>query len=124
MPRLLKFMSHVSNYRTSTHDKHRLILHKTPSYENGTYICDFCGGHWKWFVYHCPECQFDIHFKCALLSLTIKAEVDNHPLTLFRQLIAFTCDICGKDSESMPYLCSNINSGLGVHRHCASLTTH
>ena len=70
MLRLLKFMSHVSIYRTSIHDKHRLILHKTPSYDNGTYICDFCGGHWKWFVYHCPECQFDNHSPLKLKFMT------------------------------------------------------
>jgi hypothetical protein len=73
----------------------------------------------KGFVYHCPHCKFDIDIKCALLPLTIKSEAHDHSLTLFRKLITFTCDICGKEGKRMPYLCGGI-CGFVAHHNCTS----
>ncbi|KAL4637008.1 hypothetical protein ACB092_03G049900 [Castanea dentata] len=50
----------------------------------------------------------------------LKVKFIDHPLTLFGKLISFTCDCCGKDGNSMPYLCGR-NCGFWVHHNCASL---
>jgi hypothetical protein len=100
--------------------KHRLIFQKIPPHDKGTCTCNFCGDPCKGFVYHCPHCKFDIDIKCALLPLTIKSEIHNHPSTLFKKVITFTCDICGKEGKGMPYLCIGI-CGFWAHYNCACL---
>ncbi|XP_075658676.1 uncharacterized protein LOC142628466 [Castanea sativa] len=56
----------------------------------------------------------------ATVAPIIKSEIHDHPLTLFGKLISFTCDCCGKEGNSMPYLCGR-NCGFWVHHNCASL---
>eukprot|EP00727_Mastigamoeba_balamuthi_P003669 m51a1_g133 hypothetical protein (738) ;mRNA; f:441501-443714 len=36
------------------------------AYVNGNYGCDKCHGTGNGYVYHCPECNFDLHPKCAV----------------------------------------------------------
>jgi hypothetical protein len=122
------FMSRVEQLSELSHEylqhpidsKHPLIFQKIPPHDKGTCTCNFCGDPCKGFVYHCPHCKFDIDIKCALLRVTIKAEVHDHPITLFRKLISFTSDICGKESKRiMPYLCGGL-CGFWTHRNCTS----
>jgi hypothetical protein len=122
-----EFLLHESCVEQLSHEElqypinseHPLILHKTPPYDKGTCTCNFCGDPCNGFVYHCPRCKFDIDIKCALLPRTIDAKVHDHPLTLFRKLITFTCDICGKEGKRMPYLCGGI-CGFVAHLNCTS----
>jgi hypothetical protein len=101
------------------HWKHPLILHKTPPYDGGTCTCNGCNLPCKKFIYHCPLCKFDLDIKCASLPLTIETEIHDHTLTLLRNSISFTCNVCGKEGKGMPYLCAVC--GFWVHLKCASL---
>ena len=87
------------------HWKHPLILHKTPPYDGGTCTCNGCNLPCKKFIYHCPLCKSDLDIKCASLPPTIETEIHDHPLTLLRNSISFTCNVCGKEGKGMPYMC-------------------
>jgi hypothetical protein len=71
-------------------------------------------------IYHCSHCNFSLETKCASLPLTVQAEIHHeHPLTLVRKSVSFTCDACGEEGKGMFYLCA-ICPFL-VHLQCASL---
>ncbi|XVF65499.1 hypothetical protein PTKIN_Ptkin09bG0254400 [Pterospermum kingtungense] len=52
------------------HNDHPLVLLQISPYKDGEYICDFCDGRGKKFVYHC-SCGLDFHIKCALFTYHI-----------------------------------------------------
>ncbi len=45
---------------------HEHPLKKLPTIYRGQYGCDGCGGGGAGWVYHCDECGFDLHPKCAM----------------------------------------------------------
>lgn len=60
----------VASYpETITIDEHPHPLMKLPKVYRGQYGCDGCSGGGSGWVYHCDECGFDMHPKCALKSL-------------------------------------------------------
>ncbi|XP_062143672.1 uncharacterized protein LOC133851331 [Alnus glutinosa] len=85
--------------------------------------CYFCNESIHWgFAYHCSQCNFNLHLKCASIPFTVEAEFHNHPLKLLRKSVSFTCDACGKeDKDKYSYLCTSLTCSLMVHRKCASL---
>ncbi|XP_059438984.1 uncharacterized protein LOC132171629 [Corylus avellana] len=100
------------------HPKHPLLL-----------ICKYfseikCGGcnreeHQRGLIYSCSHCNFNLQSKCASLPLTVQAEIHHqHPLTLVRKSLSFTCDACGEEGKGMFYLCA-ICPFL-VHLECSS----
>lgn len=104
--------------RHPMHDRHTLDLQKTPPYENGTCKCKGCNSSWRFAVYHCSTCKFDLDIKCALLPLTIEFQIHKDPLSLFQKSITFICDACGKEGKGMPYLC--VSCSFHVHPDCIS----
>ncbi|KAG2720684.1 hypothetical protein I3760_02G045900 [Carya illinoinensis] len=103
------------------HPKHPLTLSQMKSieeYQSG----DNCRrDHYRWFTYTytCSRCKFHLCIKCASLSLTTKAKIHDHSLTLVKNLISFTCDACGKVGRGMFYFC--IICSFVIHLDCASL---
>ena len=102
------------------HHKHPLIIFPTwRYYDNKDYEkCEVCKENQGGYGYRCSHCNFNLHITCASLAPTMEAEVHDHPLTPFWKWITFTCDLCGKGGEGMPYQCNPC--GFGIHRECAS----
>ncbi|KAF3956213.1 hypothetical protein CMV_018640 [Castanea mollissima] len=101
------------------HPKHPLIIFQSwRYYDNKDYECEICKENQGEYAYHCSHCNFNLHITCASLAPTMEAEVHDHPLTPFWKWITFTCDLCGKKGEGMPYQCNPC--GFGIHRECAS----
>jgi nucleoredoxin len=50
---------------TSLISQHPHPLQKLASVYRGGYGCDVCGGSGEGWVYHCDQCKFDAHPKCA-----------------------------------------------------------
>lgn len=78
-----------------------------------------CG---KWFtvaVYKCSRCEFYLCTICAfLLPHTIKViSRHDHPLTLLRRSLSFTCDTCGIERKCMSYFCTTCS--FMVDAQCA-----
>ncbi|KAG7968487.1 hypothetical protein I3843_08G157800 [Carya illinoinensis] len=82
-----------------------------------TVNCHDCGEECKGYTYECSHCDFFLDKKCALLPLTIKAEIHDHHLILLRKSFPFTCDTCEKESKCMSYFC--ITCSFVVHTQCA-----
>ncbi|XP_059439995.1 uncharacterized protein LOC132172501 [Corylus avellana] len=81
--------------------------------------CDGCNTEVLWgLIYHCSDCNFSLESNCASLPLTVQAEIHEHPLTLLRRSLSFTCDACGKQGKSMFYLCAICP--FFVHLQCSS----
>ena len=115
-------VSHSHEVQHPIHDKHPLIICKTPPYDKETCTCNICGEPcMRFIVYHCPLCKIYVHFKCLSLPLSIESEIHQHPLTLFRKFITFICDFCGKEGKTLTYLCNVSFCGFWAHHKCASL---
>ena len=71
--------------------------------------CEVCKEFHAGYTYSYSRCNFNIHNGCAFSPLTLEFEVHNHPLTHFWKLIKFTCDLCGKEGNVVPYLCAPCN---------------
>ena len=102
------------------HPKHALILFDEWMYrDNHEYSkCEICKEFRAGYTYGCSRCNFNIHNGCASLPLTLESKVHNHPLTRFWKLIKFTCELCGKEGNVVPYLCAPCN--FWTHKNCAS----
>ena len=96
------------------HPIHPLILFDEKTYypeEEEEYRrktkCELCKEYRSQYTYRCSRCDFNLHFSCASLvaPTSIEPEFHHYPLTPFLKWITFTCDICGKKDEGMPYLC-------------------
>jgi hypothetical protein len=102
------------------HPKHPLLLIYSDFMKRES-KCDGCNGEDKrGFIYQCSHhCNFSLEYTCASLPLTIEAEIHHeHPLTLMRRSLTFTCDACGEEGKSMFYLCAICP--FFVHRKCTS----
>jgi hypothetical protein len=102
------------------HPKHPLLLMIWSSLE-GDFKCEGCNKeeHLRGFIYHCSHCNFSLESKCASLPLTVQAEIhQEHPLTLMRRSVSFTCEACGKEGKGMFYLCAMCP--FLVHLQCSS----
>ncbi|KAB1202275.1 hypothetical protein CJ030_MR8G010109 [Morella rubra] len=99
------------------HPKHPLILHAHQKW----FICDGCNGLFQNWSYYCSHCNFNLDPKCASLRLTKESLCHDHPLTLVRKLLPFTCDFCGEEGEGMFYICTTCP--FVVHPNCSSLMT-
>lgn len=64
-----RLAAEIATYpETITIPEHEHPLKKMPSVYRGQYGCDVCGGGGSGWVYHCDECGFDVHPKCAMKS--------------------------------------------------------
>ncbi|KAL0843522.1 hypothetical protein Bca101_016767 [Brassica carinata] len=73
-------------------------------------------------IYHCSICNFSICIVCTRNPPPLVIEHTRthiHPLTLFSKKIAFTCDVCGQDGKSGPYLCTQC--AFIIHKECIDL---
>ncbi|KAL4302868.1 hypothetical protein GQ457_10G027450 [Hibiscus cannabinus] len=81
--------------------------------------CNICYNiHRFGLSYYCSLCNFTIHIACLSPPPTVQGKVHQHTFTLFFRQIPFTCDACGVQGNSVPYLCLNCN--LLVHKKCIS----
>ncbi|KAF5454031.1 hypothetical protein F2P56_023728 [Juglans regia] len=88
------------------------------------FTCDHCAKLGKGMFYLCFTCSFMVYPQCTLSprieqSLIVKARIHDHPLTLARKLISFTCDACGKECMGMFYFCTTCS--FVSHLDCVSL---
>ena len=93
------------------HPKHLLILFDERKFRKDKEYskCEVCKEFHAGYTYSYSRCNFNIHNGCASSPLTLEFEVHNHPLTHFWKLIKFTCDLCGKEGNVVPYLCAPCN---------------
>ena len=99
------------------HPIHPLILFPPWRYRE-YYKCELCKKYEGVYTYRCSYCDFNLHITCAsLASTTMEPEFHHHPLTPIWKWITFTCDLCGKKDEGMPYMCQPC--GLWIHRTCS-----
>jgi hypothetical protein len=101
------------------HPKHPLFLTHYYLY-GGQRKCSGCSRENIWGLsYHCYDCNFSLESTCASLPLTVQTEIHReHPLTLVRRSVSFTCDACGKEGKGMFYLCALCP--FLVHTKCIS----
>lgn len=85
-------------------------------------MCGIFG--WKWFIYHCSECDFDAHVSCT--PLEERTDIDeqhkfhHHPLTFMQREDTFYCDACGTEGQDLSYRCTTTSCQFWVHDRCAS----
>ena len=107
------------------HPIHPLILFHPWEYseeETEFYKCELCKklgkGDFLEYTYRCSRCDFNLHITCASLALTtMEPDFHHHPLIPVWKWITFTCDLCGKKDEGMPYLCHLC--GFWIHKRCS-----
>ncbi|KAL7234080.1 hypothetical protein ACSBR1_017640 [Camellia fascicularis] len=113
-----------------SHPKHALTLLSSPPYkEYNEFTCNACREIGTGFTYHCKDCKFDLHVKCATLLETVKREDHEHLLTLLysspykkseedsaKDLI-FYCDVCqfSVDDSCWVYYCQVCDYGTDLH---------
>jgi hypothetical protein len=68
-------MSHPQRINDSRHPHPLELLNgqqlssiKPPDYANGEYLCDACGQNGNGNVYHCSQCDYDLHPVCYSLK--------------------------------------------------------
>ncbi|KAL4318870.1 hypothetical protein GQ457_18G023360 [Hibiscus cannabinus] len=97
------------------HRNHLLTLQFTV----GELPCIVCGDNSLYGLsYCCSVCNIYIHVAC-LPPLSMEDEGHKHPFTIFSRQMSFTCDACGVEGNSVPYMCSICN--FLVHKKCISL---
>ncbi|GMN58285.1 hypothetical protein TIFTF001_027382 [Ficus carica] len=80
--------------------------------------------HTRSFLFPCMECDFNLHFLCGPLPITIKYEYHIHPLILHDHLILeddsdqYCCDVCEEevDQQFRIYYCEDCK--YIAHIHC------
>ncbi|XVF43546.1 hypothetical protein PTKIN_Ptkin02bG0048500 [Pterospermum kingtungense] len=81
-----------------------------PKYSEG-FVCDFCGKEGELFVYHCSDCDLDLHIKCALFTFN-----------LAENRVGDLKPIACKDNEKLGNAkCFGCCCNLLVHKKCISL---
>ncbi|KAM7530117.1 hypothetical protein LguiB_033527 [Lonicera macranthoides] len=104
-----------------THDKHPqhpLTLLSHPPDLSSRYDCDVCGiEDWKWFIYHCSKCEFDVHISCVLEDRVVEHEGHPHPLTVVHKKALFNCDACFTEDKDLSYFCNTCE--FWIHKSCA-----
>lgn len=104
-----------------SHFKHPLHIETLAS--NKTHTCDVCGDPAFPTVYHCDECDFDMHPHCARAPRLIQHSCHKHILQLISKVDAYSgscwCDGCGKEATNHVYHCSTCDFDL--HISCAML---
>jgi hypothetical protein len=86
------------------HPKHPLLLIYEEYFLKREIKCEGCNREEElWgLIYHCSHCNFSLDTKCASLPLTVQAEIHHeHPLTLMRKSLSFTCCACGEEGKGM-----------------------
>ncbi|KAK7855097.1 hypothetical protein CFP56_029734 [Quercus suber] len=103
------------------HPLHPLILFSPWRYSNNNDFsnCQVYKLNRSKYCYGCFRRNFKLHIGCGSLVPTMEvAEAHlGHPLTLLCKWIIFTCDLCGKEDNGMPYLYNPC--GFGIHRRRA-----
>lgn len=104
-----------------SHFKHPLHIETLAS--NKTHTCDVCGDPAFPTVYHCDECDFDMHPHCSRAPRLIQHSCHKHILQLISKVDAYSgscwCDGCGKEATNHVYHCSTCDFDL--HISCAML---
>ena len=109
------FINHVLKYLLNcailcTQDMLLILFDEWTYHDDYEYSkCKVCKEFHAGYTYSYSRCNFNIHNGCASSPLTLEFEVHNHPLTHFWKLIKFTCDLCGKEGNVVPYLCGPCN---------------
>ncbi|KAH7366281.1 hypothetical protein KP509_18G071100 [Ceratopteris richardii] len=108
-------ISHFSHYN------HALHIENLDT--NKVHTCDVCGDPAFPTVYHCDDCEFDMHPHCARAPRFIHHTFHKHILQLRLKKDVYSgccwCDICGKEAFNSIYHCSSCK--FDVHISCAML---
>ncbi|XAR70501.1 hypothetical protein NMG60_11027370 [Bertholletia excelsa] len=131
-----------SNASIENHRHPLNLTHCAEEFEWAVAYCDVCGEHIspKHKLYHCSECNFDAHLRCALpdkaekfsnsdsdLPSSVKGSFHIHPLILtestysvYGSASCFFCDICGMagDPTAAFYACDDDDCYFVVHLSC------
>lgn len=97
---------------------HRLSLLDTSPYSSGRFICNICHESSCGPVYHCPDCEFDVHVTCAA---TAKQQTHiSHPQHLLHlaqcPTLHHTCDSCGTRIHTLSFRCDMCD--FDIHPTC------
>ncbi|XP_052173735.1 uncharacterized protein LOC127789030 [Diospyros lotus] len=107
-----------------SHPDHALTLSPFPVDDRECDVCDFSI---DGFLYHCSDCDFDVHVRCASMAVHIQDRVDEnkkihkHPLIPLEKEALFICDVCGREHMGKSYLCPTC--GFWANQICASAPT-
>ena len=96
------------------HPNHPLILQPITLGDEEYNKCIDCNEFRFQNIYHCSDCNFNIHSGCSSFPLTIKSAVHkdyDHSLTCIWKLMKFTCNFCGKE-DNLPFLCVPCKFGI------------
>lgn len=85
---------------------HTLSLLQSPPYASGYFVCNLCWEKGSGPVYHCPNCDFDLHINCAAME-EIQTHFTHfeHPLHLKPVSDGHSCDGCGEDISKWVFRC-------------------
>ncbi|XP_042509097.1 uncharacterized protein LOC122084722 [Macadamia integrifolia] len=109
------------------HPQHPLKLLATPTYADGSFMCDACGRQGRGFSFHCEACEFDIHPLCASIPRRIQHQAHPHELILVYTsphtspygAVTYTCDICSTNIGSRLWMYRCAYCGFDAHLGCA-----
>ncbi|KAH7366118.1 hypothetical protein KP509_18G064000 [Ceratopteris richardii] len=99
---------------------HKLSLLQSPPYESGSFKCDLCFEAGCGPLYHCSDCNFDLHISCAAIQpVTTHFTHPNHLLHLIPPIPnrRHTCNSCGCVIRGFAFRCDECDFDL--HSVCA-----
>lgn len=92
---------------------HSLSLLHAPPYLPGYFVCHLCWEPGSGPLYHCPDCQFDLHTSCAGVgNQQTHFSHYQHPLHLKSVSLGDVCDGCEEKLFSWAYRCTLCNYDL------------
>ncbi|XP_038904463.1 uncharacterized protein LOC120090827 [Benincasa hispida] len=109
--------------RHPSHPSHHLTLLPSPTYPDGSFLCNACGATGTAFCFSCIPCDLDLHVDCALLPEQLNLNSHRHSLSLVFSPPSIICNLCRRalDSRYWSYSCSTCN--FHVHTYCATAPT-
>ncbi|KAA0043741.1 uncharacterized protein E5676_scaffold352G005330 [Cucumis melo var. makuwa] len=106
-----------------SHPSHHLTLLPSPTYPDGSFLCNACGATGTAFCFSCIPCDIDLHVDCGLLPQQLDLESHRHTLSLLFSPPSSICNLCRRaiDSRYWSYSCSTCN--FDIHTYCATTPT-
>lgn len=96
---------------------HRLSLRETAPYTDGQFLCNLCWELGSGEVYHCSDCDFDLHVTCAASAKQQTHFIHSqHPLHLCLCSIQRICDGCGGSIRKFAFRCRTCD--FDMHSLC------